>query len=94
MGAQQPSQLMPTAPKKSLDLGSAHVSRMPLLVEQDKSPDPLHVRLLGPVRVMFHSQDITDLIMEFARRVYRTNLHRQGRRNKLQTSYTSVRHIG
>jgi hypothetical protein len=43
---------------------SAHLSRMPFVVEQDKTPDPVHIRVLGTDGVVFAVQGVTDLIEE------------------------------
>src|SRR5262249_5822268 len=46
------------------DLRLAHLQRMPLAVEQDESPDPVHVGLLGADAVMQAPGRGTDLVKE------------------------------
>ncbi len=53
--------------KKAFDFRSAHFARMPLAMEQDESPNPMNVRLLGPIGVMFGSEGCSDLIEQFWR---------------------------
>ena len=38
--------------KKAFDFRCAHFARMPLAVEQDESPNPMNVLLLGPIGIV------------------------------------------
>ena len=51
--------------EESLDLRSAHLARMTLLMEKDVALDPENVNFLGAKGVMFHAEDFADLIEEF-----------------------------
>jgi hypothetical protein len=48
--------------QKSLDLGSAHVGGMALVMEQDIACDPADVGLLRTDRVVLEADRITDLV--------------------------------
>ncbi len=54
--------------EKSLNFGCTHLSRMPLLVEEDITLDPFLVRLFGAEGVMFQANGIADLIEDFLAR--------------------------
>jgi len=42
--------------EESADLWGAHLGRMAFIVEQDETPHPIHIGLLGAVRIMFEAQ--------------------------------------
>ena len=46
---------------------SPHFLRMLLVVIKNKSPNPAHVRLFCPHRIMIYPQHIADVIEQFAR---------------------------
>ena len=39
--------------EKSLDFGFAHIFGVSLIVEEDIAPDPINVRLFGPISIVF-----------------------------------------
>ena len=51
--------------QKRFNLGSAHVFRMLLVVEQDESADPVDIGLFGAEAVMLGPDFVADLIEEF-----------------------------
>ena len=48
--------------EKSLDFGFAHIFGVCLIVEEDRAPDPINVRLSGPISIVLKTQRIADLI--------------------------------
>jgi len=50
-----------------LDLGAAHVARMPLLVEEDEAGDPLDITRLGGAGVVADAQDLANLVEQAGR---------------------------
>jgi hypothetical protein len=51
--------------EKGLDFRAAHLARMPLIVEENESLDPIDVGSLGPYRVMQQPHLGTNLIEQF-----------------------------
>jgi hypothetical protein len=50
-----------------LDLGVAHVARMPFVVEEDKAGDPLEVAFLSTPRRVANAQDLAHLVEQAGR---------------------------
>ena len=65
--------------KVRFDFRCAYVARMPLAIKQDEPPNPINVRLLGPIGVMFGKEGCSDLIEQFWRGDWR-NCRGSGRR--------------
>lgn len=42
-----------------------HVARVPLIVEQNESPDPIDIALFGPNAEVLAANDVADLIEQF-----------------------------
>jgi len=51
--------------EEGADLWGAHLSRMAFIVEQDETPHPIHIGLLGAVRIMFEAQFFAQLVEKF-----------------------------
>ena len=51
--------------QKSLNFGSAHLSRMALAVEENVALDPIQVGFFGTIGIMFQTQRITHLVEKF-----------------------------